>query len=327
MSDYFKYFPRVNYNITGTVTDNRTAIDIMTNFELPEEVRGQVVSYFPFVLGEFDRPEDVSYSYYGSTKYTFLVWKMNNIVDPYFDWYQPAPVFNDYIAEKYGSQQTADTLIYRYSDNEGNIIAEIDERILSRASGTAEERVNASRIDTNQVSYIHPGEISTVETTVETIIDLGVVFYDSPFIQQAAGNPNTDFRTLGLSIGDIITITDDGTDIRTYSIDFNNNVDQVIQQNGLRVTPTGTTTNSPFGTQPSGFPGTSLNSIITNVDVTTIVPGTAITLTEAINLGLVTQTTATNFEFSLNEEKRTIRVIDNDVIDLVFTEFVKILRS
>ena len=218
MSDYFKYFPRVNYNITGTVTDNRTAIDITTNFELPEEVRGQVVSYYPFVLSEFDRPEDVSYSYYGSTKYTFLVWKMNNIIDPFFDWYQPAPLFNDYILAKYGTQQTADTLIYRYSDSEGNILAEIDDRVLASQEGTAEERVNASKINTNQVFYVHPGS-------------------------------------------------------------------------------------------------------------DTIVAGTAITLQEAIDLELVTQTTATNFEFLLNEEKRTIRVIDNDVIDLVFTEFVKTLRG
>ena len=217
MSDYFKYFPRVNYNITGTVTDNRTAIDIMTNFELPEEVRGQVVSYFPFVLSEFDRPEDVSQSYYGSTKYTFLVWKMNDIIDPYFDWYQPAPVFNDYILEKYGSQETSDNLIYRYSDNEGNILAEIDGRILSSPDGTAQERVNASRIDTTQIYYVHPGS-------------------------------------------------------------------------------------------------------------STIVAGTSITLQEAIDLDLIVQTTATNFEFLQNEEKRTIRVIDNDVIDLVFTEFVKTLR-
>ena len=222
MSDYFKYFPRVNYNITGTVTDNRTAIDILTNFELPEEVRGQVVSYFPFVLSEFDRPEDVSYSYYGSTKYTFLVYKMNNIIDPHFDWFQPAPIFQQYIGEKYGSQAIADSFIYRYSDNVGNILAEVDNRILA-GTGTAESRVAAAEIDTNQINFVHPG-----------------------------------------------------------------------------------------GTNSSGDP---------------IAPGASITLTEAIALNLVKTTTAASFEFAENENKRTIRLIDNDVIDLVFVEFVKILRS
>jgi len=79
MSDYFKYFPQIQYG--GKVVTNITRrVKILDNIE------NDPYAYLPYTVKDNETPEEVAHLYYGDVAHVWIVWYSNNIVDPYFDW-------------------------------------------------------------------------------------------------------------------------------------------------------------------------------------------------------------------------------------------------
>ena len=63
---------------------------------------------------EGERPDHVSEKIYGNVKYTWLIFLINNITDPIYDWPLATREFGAYIKNKYGSLVTAKSTIHHY---------------------------------------------------------------------------------------------------------------------------------------------------------------------------------------------------------------------
>lgn len=94
MSRYFSYFPIIRYN-------NKLVRDITKRTNLIEENFNTPYLLLPYTVKQGEKPEDISYYYYGSVDYTWLVLFSNNIIDPYLEWVMTDDQLHKYIIEKY----------------------------------------------------------------------------------------------------------------------------------------------------------------------------------------------------------------------------------
>ena len=98
MSEFFSHYPQINYNVTGKLPAiNRTAINIMTRAKIKGIVGDTVVAYLPYSIPEGERPDVTSHKIYGDVKYTWLLFLINNIHDPIYQWPMGSREFTTYI--------------------------------------------------------------------------------------------------------------------------------------------------------------------------------------------------------------------------------------
>ena len=70
MSEYFSNFPRILYDIKGinsTNPDYTVAVNIMVKNRIRTAINDDITLYFPYDIEEDDRPDIVSYKFYGDT--------------------------------------------------------------------------------------------------------------------------------------------------------------------------------------------------------------------------------------------------------------------
>ena len=60
------------------------------------------------------RPDILSYEVYGDVRYTWSIFLVNQIFDPYWEWPLDTKTFEKFIKEKYGSIGTAKTTVHHY---------------------------------------------------------------------------------------------------------------------------------------------------------------------------------------------------------------------
>ena len=108
MARYFDRFPVVDY-------DGKIVKNILARVDFTEQSKKEIYSNFQFTLEEgFERPDLVSYNYYGSSQFDWMIYLTNNIVDPYYDYYKSTEDFKKYIDNKYGSTANARVIIKFY---------------------------------------------------------------------------------------------------------------------------------------------------------------------------------------------------------------------
>ena len=144
MSEFFQHYPQISYDIFGTKPAKvKTVINLMKKAKLKGLVVDDIVSYYPYSIMEGERPDHVSEKIYGNVKYTWLIFLINNITDPIYDWPLATREFGAYIKNKYGSLATAKSTIHHY------------EQILRtrvEATGTT-EAIPEARIEIDLTTY------------------------------------------------------------------------------------------------------------------------------------------------------------------------------
>ena len=154
MSEFFQHYPQISYNISGTKPAKlKTIINLMEKAKLKLMVKDDIVSYFPYSIMEGERPDHVSKKVYGNVKYTWLIFLINNITDPIYDWPLGTREFGAYVKNKYGSLATAKNTIHQY------------EKILRtrvEATGTT-DAIPEARIIIDETTY------DTLDTDVKNI--------------------------------------------------------------------------------------------------------------------------------------------------------------
>ena len=144
MSEFFQHYPQISYDISGTKPAKvKTVINLMEKAKLKMMVKDDIISYFPYSIMEGERPDHVSVKTYGNVKYTWLIFLINDITDPIYDWPLATREFGAYIKNKYGSLATAKNTIHHY------------EQILRtrvEATGTTEP-IPEARIEIDETTY------------------------------------------------------------------------------------------------------------------------------------------------------------------------------
>ena len=115
MSEFFQHYPQISYDISGTKPVKvKTVINLMEKAKLKMMVKDDIVSYFPYSIMEGERPDHVSKKIYGNVKYTWLIFLINDITDPIYDWPLGTREFGAYVKNKYGSLAIAKSSIHQY---------------------------------------------------------------------------------------------------------------------------------------------------------------------------------------------------------------------
>ena len=115
MSEFFVHYPQISYNITGKMPPvTKKVINIMERAKIRSVALDDIVAYYPYSIPEGERPDMTAYKYYGDVKYTWLIFFINNIQDPIYDWPLGSREFTDFIKHKYGSIGVAKNKIHHY---------------------------------------------------------------------------------------------------------------------------------------------------------------------------------------------------------------------
>ena len=154
MSEFFVHYPQISYDISGTKPAKvKTVINLMERAKIKNVVLDDIIRYFPYSIKKNQRPDHVSDEIYGDVKYTWLIFLINDIVDPIYDWPLGTREFSSYIKDKYGSLTIAKNSIHQY------------EKILRtrvEATGTT-DAIPEARIIIDETTY------DTLDTDVRNI--------------------------------------------------------------------------------------------------------------------------------------------------------------
>jgi hypothetical protein len=212
MARYFDRFPIVDY-------DGDIAKNILARVDFTEKTKRDIYSTFQFTLEEgFERPDLLSYNYYGSSKFDWMIYLTNNIVDPYYDYYKSAEDFKSYMETKYGSNSNARsiTLFYRlnWHEDERTITVQQYEALVADETANARKYWKPKLTNTGAViGYERIKEDWTVSTNKVLSLSLTV-------------SPS------GFAIGDRVTQTSTGAFATVDYIDLENNTLTVKHVNG-----------------------------------------------------------------------------------------------
>lgn len=111
MARYFSRFPLVDY-------DGVPAKNILARVDFTDRTKKDIRYNFDYVLQEgTSRPDILSFNYYDSSQYDWIIYLSNNVVDPYHDYYMSESDFKKYILGKYGSLEIARSKILHYRNN------------------------------------------------------------------------------------------------------------------------------------------------------------------------------------------------------------------
>lgn len=110
MYNFLSRFPIISYN--GNQVNN-----ILVKIAFDKVLKQNAVVFYPYVLSEGERPDIIASEYYGDSRYSWLVYLSNNFIDPYYDWPLPANDFKQFIINKYGSVDEAQTRIAFWRNN------------------------------------------------------------------------------------------------------------------------------------------------------------------------------------------------------------------
>ena len=115
MSEFFQHYPQINYDISGArPIKTKTTINIMVKAKIKNMLTNSIVNYFPYSIPESERPDITSFKVYGNVKYTWLIFLINDIQDPIFDWPLNSREFGNFIKDKYGTLNDAQTTEHHY---------------------------------------------------------------------------------------------------------------------------------------------------------------------------------------------------------------------
>ena len=96
MPKYFRYFPEVTYK-------GKQIKDITRRVRFLEQVQTDPRVFLPYTVKEGETADEISYHYYGTVNYVWLVYLANNIIDPYYDWPMTQSKLDAFIVDKYRS--------------------------------------------------------------------------------------------------------------------------------------------------------------------------------------------------------------------------------
>ena len=115
MANYFRAIPSTSYDIWGTEPRNYQSVtNIMKRVKFKPEVLEDISEYYPYIVNDGERPDIISFNQYETVAFAYLITLINDVQDPIFDWPLSTQQFEQFIANKYGSLDSAMTTTKNY---------------------------------------------------------------------------------------------------------------------------------------------------------------------------------------------------------------------
>tara|TARA_E500000318_G_C3510627_1_gene192160 strand:+ start:350 stop:925 length:576 start_codon:yes stop_codon:yes gene_type:complete len=113
MSFYFKPFPKVNYELKKN-NNPLLLTNITQRFKIRDTLKNFSAIYYDYLVQDHDRPDMVAFKYYGDETLDWVLFLINDIIDPYYDWPMDQRTFNNYMRSLYGSVDSAKSTVFEY---------------------------------------------------------------------------------------------------------------------------------------------------------------------------------------------------------------------
>lgn len=114
VSPYFDLFPKISYDINGDGLNSETVTNIFRRMGILKEVLSNAGSYVLYEVEDSDTPEILAEKVYNDAGAGWIILYANKIIDPQFDWPMSDNIFRQYIINKYGSVDSAQTTYHHY---------------------------------------------------------------------------------------------------------------------------------------------------------------------------------------------------------------------
>jgi len=164
----FQYYPKVAYKVDNV--DYIKAIDITTSIKIKDffkTYRG--ISFSPYVVKDGERPDYVSFKFYGTPMYDWVILLSNDIYNIYDDWPKNTTTLNSYIEEKYGTIASAlGTIKYYYNSNNDIIDG------TTWTSLPTNQRKSESQYEYEVRRNINKSRIKLVKKELVNAVDMGL---------------------------------------------------------------------------------------------------------------------------------------------------------
>jgi len=128
---FFKNYPTIDYNLPGDGRDIQTIKNIMLRAKIRDGIKKNVATYFDFDLEEAMSPQEVADKVYKNPNLFWIIFMMNDVVDPYYDLGLTSRQLDKYITKKYPGQY------YSVQSYSGNIL--VSSTLTGTSSGAVGE--------------------------------------------------------------------------------------------------------------------------------------------------------------------------------------------
>ena len=117
---YFKHFPKILLDsTTGATSGARLAVDILRRVAFSSQGMTGSQYFVQYNIKDYETPETVADSLYGSSEYHWIVLSFNNIINPLFEWPLSTRKFEKKLESKYnGTSLFVDGVSGSFSSND-----------------------------------------------------------------------------------------------------------------------------------------------------------------------------------------------------------------
>tara|TARA_B100000123_G_C25711170_1_gene420022 strand:- start:462 stop:1025 length:564 start_codon:yes stop_codon:yes gene_type:complete len=100
MSKFFEYYNTTEYELSGKTF---TLTNITLRYKFRQNLAKNVYNFYDYTLKDGERLDHLADTYYGNSKYVWVIILANDMIDPQFDIPRPYQEFRKYVENKYGS--------------------------------------------------------------------------------------------------------------------------------------------------------------------------------------------------------------------------------
>lgn len=145
MPRYFEFFPTTKHS-------NQILVDITKRAKLLQSIGNNPNVFLPYTIKDGETAEEISYLYYGTVDYVWMIWLANTALDPYKDWPLQYRELWAYVADKYKDEYMKSQGLDTYTDQEvvdWTQDTTVDDNILYYINDDGETKISAE-------SYANP---------------------------------------------------------------------------------------------------------------------------------------------------------------------------
>ena len=127
----FRSFPKVNYSLKKN-KNFELLTNITLRFKVRDIIKNRTAIYFDYVVKDSDRPDIIASKYYDDPTLDWIIFLVNDIVDPYYDWPLNDESFDSYMRTLYGSTAEAKSTVFEYRKIINNQSVRFDGKIIPK---------------------------------------------------------------------------------------------------------------------------------------------------------------------------------------------------
>ena len=114
MAFYFRPFPKVFYDVKKQNNKDSVLTNITARYKIRDILKQRAAIFYNYTVKEQDTPSNVAFRYYDDETLDWVIFLINDIIDPYYDWPLSYNTFIEFIKSLYGSVDTAMATTYEY---------------------------------------------------------------------------------------------------------------------------------------------------------------------------------------------------------------------